>query len=156
MSSYGMTRRSAPAATSAIFLSHQRILSEGWSAVRVHLNLVRLGERYARLLESQFDAPAEFARDVVLAVQHGANLHAKHGAIQRERFDSENARAVHQSDGPVGGRTEIARDFLERSQSAAHQFIAGNGDVDESLRPIAAQVGHLTDQSVGNRDERPG
>ena len=35
-------------------------------------------------------------------------------------------------------------------------FFGWNGDVDEDLRPIAAEIGNLADEAVGNGDESAG
>jgi hypothetical protein len=49
------------------------------------------------LLESEFDAAAEFAGDVLFAIEYGADLSAKHVAIERERFDAEHAWTIDES-----------------------------------------------------------
>jgi len=119
----------------------------------VQLNLVRLGKRDARLLESKFDAAAKLARNVVLAIEDGPGLKAKDGAVEGKGFDAQDARAVDEGLRPIGVIAKIAGDFFEGGESAADHFIAGHGNVDEGLRPVAAEILDLADESVGNGDE---
>src|SRR4029077_3901868 len=73
---------------------HLNLLLGRLRQIALERDFVKVAQWNARLLEAKLDAAAEFSRDIVFAIQHGADLHPEDGAIERERFDSEDARAV--------------------------------------------------------------
>ena len=109
-------------------------------------DFMRMAERDAGLFEAHFDAAAQLAGDVLFAVQDGADLQADHRAVQREGFDAENARAVHDGRRPIGIVAKIARDFFQSGEGAADHFFGWNRDIHERLGPIAAEVRDLPDR----------
>ena len=85
----------------------------------MELNCVRVAQGYARLFEAQLDAAAELARDVVLAIEDGADLKPENRAVERKGFDAEDARAVNESGGPIGVAAEVACNFFESGEGTA-------------------------------------
>src|ERR1700722_1771566 len=118
-------------------------------------NLVGLVGHFGAL-EGQFDAAAQFASDIVLAIENGADLQADYGAVKSQRFDSQDARAIDQRGGPIRVVAKFRRDFIQDRNRLAYQFVGANGDVHESLRPIPAEIRNLANQAVGNGDDRSG
>src|ERR1700726_2250993 len=107
-------------------------------------------ERDLRLLEAKFDSATELSRYIIFAVQRGAYLKTDGGAVQRERFNAEHARSVHQGRRPIRIVAEISRNFFQCGKSASHHLVGRYDDVDECLRPIPAQISDLAEQSVGD------
>src|ERR1700730_4728641 len=111
-------------------------------------------ERNALLLEFQLNAAAQFSRYFILARGSGAYLQADDGSGAIDALYAEYSWAVDECLRPGrivahlgGGRFQSNQRFFECG-------IGRQGDIDEGLRPIAAEVGYSADVAVGDGDQR--
>ena len=119
----------------------------------MQLDLMRLRKRDARLFKCHFNATTKLASHFILAIEDRASLKPKDGAVERQGFDAENARAVDQGGRPIRIIAKVACHLFKDGEGTADEFVTGNGDVYEGLRPIAAEIGDLADQAVGDGDD---
>jgi len=99
------------------------------------------------------NAAAQFASDIVLAGRSGASLEAHSCGVAVERFNAENARAVHEGLRPGCIGAKFGASSFEGRERLIERNFGGEGNVDVSLRPIAAKVGHGANVTVGDGDE---
>jgi hypothetical protein len=79
-------------------------------------DVVDLADSNMFLLEVRDDAPAQLARDVVLAARRCADLQAQQSGGRRERFDAQYARAILQCRRPRGVGAKSCGDFVETGE----------------------------------------
>ena len=84
----------------------------------------------------------------------GLQDHAQNGAIESKRLDAQHARPIHQRRRPIRIDAKIAANFFEDGERASHGFGRWDRHVHQHLRPIAAEIGNLADQAIGNGDAR--
>lgn len=105
-------------------------------------------------MKFDLDAAAEFAGNLVLASWGGADLQAHSQGGTVKGLDAQDARAI--DEGLRPGR--VAAHFGGSGFQGMHAFFEGhfgrNGNVHESLRPVAAKIADAANFAVGNGHER--
>ncbi len=105
-------------------------------------------------LKLDLNAAAKFAGDFVLAGGRGADLQADGRGGTVEGLQTQDARPVDQSLGP----RRVGAQFGGGGFESLHGFIQGDfrgeGDVDEGLRPVAAEIAHGANLTVGDGHQR--
>lgn len=117
------------------------------------LQALHVGHRNALALKFYVDATAQLARDFILARWGGSDLQTHSGSRAIDILHAKNARAIDQRLGPGRIAAQIGGRGFKRSKRSFDGRVRREGNIHESLRPVAAKVGDGADFAVGNGDK---